>query len=158
MSRITKSKDRIRKNAEVFTPIFIVKKMIDELVKEAEDVNPFELGKTFLEPSCGNGVFIGEIVQRKLSNCYDIIHGLEALKDVYAVDIQPDNVQQARCQALGQFVYWCLVHDYTLDNTKLNAATYIIDKNIVTGNFLKPETVLLYDWKEGKEKSLGVDE
>lgn len=158
MSRITKSKDRIRKNAEVFTPIFIVKKMIDELVKEAGDENPFELGKTFLEPSCGNGVFIGEIIQRKLYNCYDVTRGLEALKDVYAVDIQPDNVQQARCQALGQFVYWCLVHDYTLDNTILNAANYIIDKNIVTGNFLKPETVLLYDWKEGKEKSLGVDE
>lgn len=151
MSRTTKSKERIKKNAEVYTPIHIVKSMIDVIEQEDCGEDVWAIGKTWLEPSCGNGVFIGEIIRRKLSKCSNAKEAIEALKDVYAVDILPDNVQQARCQALGQFVFWALKERISCD---FGEALMIIETNIICGDFLKPESIMIYDWKEHTTHSL----
>ena len=151
MSRTVKSKERVRKHAEVYTPIHIVQKMVDLLEQEESGVDVWAIGKTWLEPSCGNGVFIGEIVRRKLSRCLDAKSAIAALKDVYAVDILPDNVQQARCQALGQLVFWALNQRISCD---FGEALMVIETNIVCGDFLKPETVMIYDWKTHETHSL----
>ncbi len=143
MSRITKSDERVRKHAEVFTPIHIVKKMVGLMEEENAGDDVWAIGKTWLEPSCGNGVFIGEIVQRKLAGHTDHNSCVAALKDVYAVDIMPDNVQQAQCQALGQFVMHCLKHGIPSD---FGEAMMVVETNVICGDFLKPETIMVYDW------------
>lgn len=151
MGNLSKSKERVRKHAEVYTPIHIVQKMIDLVEQEESGEDVWSIGKTWMEPACGNGVFIGEIVRRKLSQCTDAGSAISALKDVYAVDILPDNVQQARCQALGQFVFWSLKARIACD---FGEALMIIETNIICGDFLKPETIMIYDWKTHSTHSL----
>ena len=56
-----KSKERVNKFGEVFTPENIVKDMLDmDGVRECS----YSLDKTFLEPSCGTGNFLVEIIAR----------------------------------------------------------------------------------------------
>lgn len=154
MSKIVKSKQRVKKYGEVFTPIHIVKKMIDLVEQEESDKDVWTIGKTWMEPACGNGVFIGEIVRRKLHMCSSLEQGASALKDVYAIDIQQDNVEQARCQAMGQFVVWCTTKGFEVNTSFLKHVFSIIEKNFVVGDFLKPETITIYDWKADCEISL----
>lgn len=80
-------KERIRKYGEVFTPQRIVDKMCDELPEEA-----WEPKKTFLEPCCGEGVFVCEILRRKFRHCKRREDFSAALASVYAMDIQQRNV------------------------------------------------------------------
>ena len=67
--KLTKSKERVAKYGEVFTPQHIVKDMCDML--EKENPGAFDPERTFLEPSCGDGAFILEILRRKFSLCSD---------------------------------------------------------------------------------------
>lgn len=55
------SKDRVRKFGEVFTPRWMVEKMLDE-VPDVENVE-----KTVFEPCCGEGAFITCVLRRKLA-------------------------------------------------------------------------------------------
>lgn len=157
MSNLIKSKKRVKEHAEVFTPIHIVKKMIDMINLEDDGSDPYSSGKTWLEPACGNGVFVGEIVKRKLSKCHFVDEALDMLKDVYAIDIQEDNVHQARCQVIGQFVAWAVTSDFVILPSAVRIAVDIVAQNIVVGDFLKPETIVLFDWKENKWKRLSED-
>lgn len=64
--KLTKSRERVKKYAEVYTPRWVVDKMCDLLEQEA-DSDAFAPEKTFLEPSCGNGNFLVVILARKLA-------------------------------------------------------------------------------------------
>ena len=81
----------------MFTPEFIVKQMCDLCEPEISRID----GKIF-EPTCGNGNFLVEILRRKLAKIkYKSKKQFEAeillaLSNVYAVDIQEDNVLEAR--------------------------------------------------------------
>ena len=85
---LIKSKERVQKYGEVFTPQWVVEKMCDELPDEA-----WKPETTFLEPSCGEGVFILEILRRKFENCKTRKDYRTALKSVYGFEIQADNVK-----------------------------------------------------------------
>lgn len=85
---LIKSKERVQKYGEVFTPQWVVEKMCDELPDEA-----WKSETTFLEPSCGEGVFILEILRRKFENCKTKKDYRTALKSVYGFEIQADNVK-----------------------------------------------------------------
>ena len=62
--KIIKSKQRVQKHGEVFTPSWMVQKMLDTPgIKEATE----DIYKTFLEPSAGDGNFLEAILERKLS-------------------------------------------------------------------------------------------
>ena len=84
-------KERIQKYGEVFTPQHIVEQMMDML--EREDPECFEPGKTFLEPCCGEGVFVLEVLRRKFARCRKREDYSEALRSVWAMDIQERNVK-----------------------------------------------------------------
>ena len=58
---LTKSKERVQKHGEVFTPAWVVNDMLDMLPDEV-----WEAGKTFLEPACGEGAFLIEVYKRKI--------------------------------------------------------------------------------------------
>jgi 2-polyprenyl-3-methyl-5-hydroxy-6-metoxy-1,4-benzoquinol methylase len=89
---LIKSKKRVKDLGEVFTPPFLVDDMLNALPPDA-----WEPGKTFLEPSCGNGNFLVEVARRK------VLAGaspMDALRTIYAIDIMEDNVVEARQRVL----------------------------------------------------------
>ena len=89
---VSKTKrDRIAKYGEVFTPQRTVDQMCDLLQQENPDC--FAPETTFLEPTCGEGVFVLEILRRKFRNCRARKDFTIALRSVYAMEIQADNVE-----------------------------------------------------------------
>ena len=61
MNRHVKSKERVAQFAEVLTPPEIVGAMLDLVKHETERID-----SRFLEPACGTGNFLVEILERKL--------------------------------------------------------------------------------------------
>ena len=59
-----KSKERVRERGEVFTAEREVNAMLDLVKDETERID-----STFLEPACGDGNFLSEILRRKLAVC-----------------------------------------------------------------------------------------
>lgn len=86
-------KQRIQKYGEVFTPERTVEDMLDMLEKESPDC--FQPEKTFLEPCCGEGVFLIGILRRKFANCKTRADFTVAIKSVYAMELQADNVEKS---------------------------------------------------------------
>lgn len=91
-----KSKERVSKFGEVFTPKHIVNDMCDLIPSEIWQ----NLDATFLEPSCGNGNFIAEILKRKLSICHNSDEIIRAYKSIYGIDILQDNVEETKTRML----------------------------------------------------------
>lgn len=142
-----KSKERVKKFGEVFTPEWVVKDMCDALPDEAWS----DITKTFLEPACGNGNFLVEIFDRKLKRCKDVEDALVALASIYGIDIQEDNVVEARHRLLKM-----LTDKY--DDADKYAGEYImacgiLHRNIVQGDFLNPKSV---PWLEAACIEAGV--
>lgn len=121
--KLIKSKDRVKRNAEVYTPSWLVKDMCDMLPPDAWD----SIDRTFLEPSCGNGNFLEEILVRKLKLCDNINDGITALQSIFGIDILPDNVQESRDRMYGIFMDKFGPSLFALE---------VLRKNIVLGNFL----------------------
>jgi len=86
--KLTKSKARVKELGEVFTPAALVSAMLDKM--PADSWLP---DKTWLEPSCGTGNFLVQILQRKLAAGHS---PLEALSTIYGIDIMEDNVVETR--------------------------------------------------------------
>ena len=83
-----KSKDRVRDFGEVFTKPKTVRDMLDLLPPDV-----FMPEKMFLEPCCGEGVFLLEILRRKFAKCRCRKDYTAAISSVYGMDIQVDNVE-----------------------------------------------------------------
>ena len=83
---------RIRQYGEVFTPGKTVREMCDML--EAADPAIFEPTRTFLEPACGDGAFVAEILRRKFDRCKCRRDYTVALGSVYGFEIQADIVDR----------------------------------------------------------------
>ena len=82
----TKSKERIRDHGEVFTAEREVKAMCDLVKDETERID-----SRFLEPACGDGNFLAEILTRKLA----------VVRKKYGkshLDYEKNAVQAARCR------------------------------------------------------------
>ena len=61
-NRQVRSKERVAAHGEVFTAEREVKAMCDLVKSETERIE-----SRFLEPACGNGNFLAEVLSRKLS-------------------------------------------------------------------------------------------
>jgi type I restriction-modification system DNA methylase subunit len=83
------SKERVKAIGEVFTPPYLVEEILDNLSPEVWDDD----SKTFLDNSCGHGVFLIGVLNRKIKHGHDPI---QALSTIYGVDIMPDNVETTR--------------------------------------------------------------
>jgi hypothetical protein len=104
--RQTKSRDRVRDLAEVYTHKREVNAMLDlvpDMFPSAED--PGNTDRLFFEPACGHGNFLVEILRRKLAYVTPRRYGrgerlehrvLRCLASIYAIDISDDNVRDAR--------------------------------------------------------------
>ena len=122
---LIKSKARVKELGEVFTPAALVTEMLDKLPADC-----WLPDKTFLEPSCGNGNFLVQILQRKLNNNHQ---PLQALSTIYGVDIMKDNVVESRKRMLQ------IAIDGGLDweGPDLRKAVKILKRNIRQGNTLE---------------------
>lgn len=143
--KLTKSAERVRKYGEVFTPDHIVKKMCDELPAEA-----WEIGKTILEPSCGTGNFLVEVYRRKLDNCKTVSDAVQALGNIYGVDILPDNVNESRQRLLMMFR-----ERYPNRDGCTPIVMEILRKNIICADFLAlaPKLQSADTWEEATDAS-----
>ena len=92
---LIKSRKRVRDFAEVFTPEWLVSDMVDLVDETAR-----RLGSRVLEPSCGTGNFLAEILRRKMEECRSDDDVLQAVSDLWGIDIQLDNVQETRARLL----------------------------------------------------------
>ena len=100
----------------------------------------------FLEPACGDGNFLAEILGRKLTvvtekykrSAYDWErNSLLALGSLYGVDILSDNCQICRERLYKQWeqAYKAVCKKECNDDTR-RAARFILSRNIVCGNAL----------------------
>ena len=89
MSGVERDKLRVKATGEVFTPTVLVQEVLDTL--------PQELFKDptadFMDPACGDGQFLGEVLIRKMQNGIDFE---TALSEIYGVDLMQDNVDLCR--------------------------------------------------------------
>jgi len=95
MSGIDRDKLRVKETAEVFTPTPLVQEMLDNLPQELfEDTT-----KTFLDPSCGDGQFLSEVVIRKMERSGCTLE--QALSTTYGVELMEDNVKLCKERLAG---------------------------------------------------------
>ena len=137
----TKSKERVRERGEVFTAEREVKAMCDLVKDETERID-----SRFLEPACGDGNFLAEILTRKLevvkrkykkSTLDYEKNAVLAISSVYGVDIMQDNVLACRERLfkLWDKEYKAVCKKDCNDQTR-EAVKFILTKNIVCGNAL----------------------
>ncbi len=92
--RVLSKAEKVKKFGEVFTPGWVVEDMCDMLEAENDDRDVLAPETTFLEPACGDGAFILEILRRKFDRCKRRRDYTVALESVYGFEIQADNVDR----------------------------------------------------------------
>ena len=160
--RQIKSRQRVAERGEVFTAEREVNAMLDLVKQETERID-----SRFLEPACGNGNFLVEILRRKLEvirrQYQKQLSELElqttiAMSSIYGVDIMMDNVEEC-CQRLLDIVcYWDTeVHpQQKAPAEKLTAVwSYLLHRNILWGDALTlrepvSEKATLFDNNDAK--------
>ena len=120
-----KSRKRVQDFAEVYTAKREVKAMCDLIPQEQWD----NIDTTFLEPCCGNGNFLVEIFERKLSKCNTYQDGLRALRSITGIDIQADNCEESRERLLTMY--------RQKFSDGIGEAKLILEQNIICGDSLK---------------------
>jgi hypothetical protein len=138
---LIKSKRRVADHGEVFTPQWLVEKMLDLVKGETERID-----SRFLEPACGSGNFLVPVLQRKLAaveakfgrSDFERRHyALLAVMCTYGIELLADNIIECRANMLEVFA------DYlNLDETDevYLAAYYVVSQNLVHGDALTMRT------------------
>jgi len=85
MSGLERDKLRVKATGEVFTPTFLVQKILDDIDQQSFK----DADHTFLDNSCGDGQFLSEVLIKKMENGSTFE---QALSTLYGVDLMPDNV------------------------------------------------------------------
>ena len=128
MSGVDRDKLRVKATGEVFTPTPLVQEILDKLDPELFK----DPTKTFIDPACGDGQFLGEVLIRKVENGIDFE---TALSTIYGVDLMQDNVDLCRNRLL------CEREDLR----------HIVEKNIVCADGLE------YGYLFGEPEVFGND-
>ncbi len=140
------SKKRVADHGEVLTGKREVNAMLDLVKQETERIE-----SRFLEPACGTGNFLAEILERKLrvvekryarSQFEYERNAVLAVSSIYGIDILMDNVEQCRQRLFGIFDqnYLRLFSSKTKDKCR-KSVRFILGRNIVWGDALTLKTV-----------------
>lgn len=140
-----KSKQRVADHGEVFTSEREVNAMLDLVKQETERIE-----SRFLEPACGNGNFLAEVLRRKL----DIVrkrysksqldyekYSFLAVSSIYGVDILSDNAQECRERLIKVALdEYRKLFKKTSKEAYSMAIQYLLSRNIVCGDALNFKT------------------
>ena len=141
MAAQVKSRERVQDVGEVFTNEREVNAMLDMVKSETGRID-----SRFLEPACGNGNFLAEVLRRKLAVVASRYHrspteymryAFVSVSSVYGVDIMADNVAGCRERLYG------IVEDEAkrairgaVDAAFLDSIRFLLSKNIRCGDAL----------------------
>lgn len=136
-----RSKKRVRDLAEVFTAPREVGAMLDLLGEMNKNITA-----TYLEPACGNGNFLVEILKRKLdqivmvapdnSRKFEILL-LQAVASLYGIDISPINIAETKSRLRADVLKFIRKFDHLSDAEFMTGPIdYILDTNIQIGDML----------------------
>jgi len=134
---LVKSKKRVADHGEVFTPPWLVEAMLDLVKDETERID-----SRFLEPACGSGNFLVQILRRKLA-AVELRYGksdfekrhfaLLALMCIYGIELLPDNIAECRANVLEILAEYLQIEP---DDDLYLAAAYVLSQNLVHGDAL----------------------
>ena len=144
--RLVVSKERVASRGEVYTSQLVVNAMLDLVRQETERIE-----SRFLEPACGTGNFLTEILERKLSIVESRYsksqldyerNAILAVSSLYGIDILEDNVIKCRQRLFEIFdqKYSRRFKKRMKEECK-EAVRFILEKNIVWGDALTLKTV-----------------
>lgn len=140
-----KSKKRVADHGEVFTGEREVNAMLDLVKSETERIE-----SRFLEPACGDGNFLVEILRRKLKAALKASKykgkvfksdyekkALTALMSIYGVELLPDNTEVCIERLFG---IWDKEYTKVMKNdandVARDVAKYVLRHNILCGDTL----------------------
>lgn len=139
--KLVKSKQRVADHGEVFTPAWLVQAMLDLVKDESERID-----SRFLEPACGSGNFLVQVLQRKLASVehkfgksdFEKRHfALYALMSIYGIELLPDNIAECQANMMEIFADYLGV---TPSDDCYRAAAHVLAVNIVHGDALTMKT------------------
>ena len=134
---LIKSKKRVADHGEVFTPSWLVERMLDLVKGESERID-----SRFLEPACGSGNFLVRILQRKLdtvelkygrSRFEKHVYGLVAVASCYGIELLADNISECRANMLALF---CDCVGVTPADEVYRTASHFLSLNLIHGDAL----------------------
>lgn len=145
MITTVKSRQRIIDHGEVFTPPGLVNDMLDLVAHECERIE-----SRFLEPACGDGNFLAEVLRRKLltvdkrnASKRDKWErdAILAVCSLYGIDLLADNIATCLIRLLEVVSAAHAARFKTpLPDEATRAAAYILSKNVVQGDALTLRT------------------
>lgn len=134
---LVKSKQRVADHGEVFTPAWLVEDMLDLVKDESERIDA-----RFLEPACGSGNFVVQVLRRKLA-AVDAKYGksdferrhyaLLGLMCIYGIELLADNIAECRANLLEILGYHLGLEE---TDELYRAAAYVLSQNLVHGDAL----------------------
>ncbi len=134
---LVKSKQRVADHGEVFTSLRMVETMLDLVKGETERID-----SRFLEPACGSGNFLIQILHRKWAAVelkfgkseFEKRHfALYGLMCIYGVELLPDNIAECRANLLEIFAKHLGLGEA---DDLYRAARFVLSQNIVHGDAL----------------------
>lgn len=152
------SKKRVAAHGEVYTPKAIVNAMLDLVAQETERID-----SRFLEPACGTGNFLAEVLTRKLEvvkqrysksqSDYER-YAVLALSSIYGIDILEDNVTRCRDRLLTLFKeHYQSLFKQAIKEDCFRSVKFILERNIEWGDALtlmtvgaKPKPIIFSEW------------
>lgn len=134
---LVKSKQRVADHGEVFTSAWMVEAMLDLVKGETERID-----SRFLEPACGSGNFLAQILRRKLA-AVELKYGrsefekrnfaLFGLMCIYGVELLPDNIDECRKNLLEILAGYLRLGEA---DDLYRAASFVLTQNLVHGDAL----------------------
>ena len=129
---------RVADHGEDFTPAWMVEAMLDLVKDETERID-----SRFLEPACGSGNFLVQILKRKIL-AVELKHGksdfekrhyaLLGLMCIYGIELLPDNIAECRANLLDIFAGYLNLNE---TDDLYRAAFYVLSQNLVHGDAMK---------------------
>lgn len=139
------SKERVSEHGEVFTNLREINAMLNMVDNETKRID-----SRFLEPACGHGNFLIEVLKRKIEvidkryskSQIDFERNLFlAVTSIYGIDIQKDNVLQCR-KRLADYAISIYKASFkkSINQDLIQTIHFVLSKNIIFGDALSLTT------------------
>ena len=138
---LVKSKQRVADHGEVFTPAWLVEAMLDLVKDESERID-----SRFLEPACGSGNFLVQVLRRKLaaveckfgkSDFEKRHYALLGLMCIYGIELLEDNIAECRENMLEILAEYLNIDE---SDNLYPAASFVLSQNLVHGDAMTMQT------------------